>query len=110
MENSIVMIYFFFLLQFGLNRGLDKFKFEMDDTFQGYKCLDEKITFEMTNGKSACALKCWMDLACSSMIYYPDTGKCTGCTSFTGVTDPSQNNSLFYKRKCKSLLHLFHFS
>jgi hypothetical protein len=102
MENIIAMIWVFLMLQFGLNRGLDKFQFEMDDTLQGFKCLDERKTFEMVSGKSACALRCLMDLVCSSMIYYPDTGNCTGCTSFTGETDPSQSNSVFYKKRgCK---------
>jgi hypothetical protein len=96
------MIWFFLMLQFGLNSGPDKFMFEMDDTLQGFKYLDVRKTFEMVSGKSACALRCWMNLVCSSIIYYPDTGKCTGCYPFTGVTDPSQSNSLRYKRKCKS--------
>ncbi|XP_060582613.1 uncharacterized protein LOC132738991 [Ruditapes philippinarum] len=93
------LVYLFFIAQYGLNGALDNFnKFVMDDTLKGYICFDEKIVFDITNGKSVCALRCSMDLACSSIIYYPDTGKCIGCTSFTGVNDPLQNNSVFYKR------------
>jgi hypothetical protein len=103
------LVLLFFIAQYGLNGALDNFnKFVMDDTLKGYKCFDEKIVFDITNGKSVCALRCSMDLACSSIIYYPDTGKCIGCTSFTGVNDPLQNNSVFYKRGCKSIFVLNH--
>ena len=102
MKEAIVLTYFIVLIRF-LNALEDnKFKkFVKDETLNGYKCLDENIIFKMTRGIPECAIMCWMDLACSSIIYFPDSGKCTGCSSFTGVNDPAQTNSVFYIRACK---------
>ena len=109
MVNSIELIYTCFILLIGLlntlnadNISADN-KFVKDETLKGYKCLDENVIFKMTRGKQACAIMCWMDLACSSIIYSPDSGKCTGCSSFTGANDPTQADSVFYKRACKLL-------
>ena len=102
MDNSFLLIYTYFILLIGFLNTLNADnKFVKDETLKGYKCLDENIIFEMTRGKQACAIMCRMDLACLSIIYFPDSGKCTGCSSFTGVNDPSQTDSVFYKRPCK---------
>ncbi|XP_060551536.1 uncharacterized protein LOC132713088 [Ruditapes philippinarum] len=101
MGYSYILIYLFLIFHSFLHRSEGNFKFYLADYLKGYKCLDENISFKMASSrsKSACAHRCWMDLTCSSIIYYPDTGNCTGCTSFTGVADLLQSNSVFYKKR-----------